>query len=239
MAKSDELPKIKNIPQHVAIILDGNRRWAKKRRLPAIEGHRRGAENLEKVFDFAKKMGVRYMTAWVFSTENWNRSEAEVNYMFDLFREKFKAYKEKFMKEKVRFIHIGRKDRIPTDVKESLIELEEDTKDFTEHTVALAIDYGGRDELVRAINKLIDEGKEVSEENIKKYLDTSEMPDPDLIIRTSGELRLSGFMSWQSAYAEYAFPEVPFPAFTEEEFTKVLQDYSDRERRFGGDSGKE
>jgi undecaprenyl diphosphate synthase len=236
MSKFSKLPKIENVPQHIAFIVDGNRRWAKDKGLPIIEGHRRGSENLEKIFDFAKKIGVKYVTAWVFSTENWNRSETEVNYLFELFREKFKAYKKKFMDEEIRFIHIGRKDRIPEDVKESLIELEEETKDFTEHAVAFAIDYGGRDELVRATNAIIEKGKEVSEESINKHLDTVEMPEPDLIIRTSGELRLSGFMLWQSAYAEFAFPKVTFPAFTEEEFTKVLQDYSSRERRFGGES---
>jgi len=238
MSSKDDLPKIENVPQHVAFIVDGNRRWAKGKGLPTIEGHRKGADNLEVIFDFAKKVGVKYVTAWVFSTENWNRSKAEVNYLFDLFRDMFKRYKEKFLKEKVRFVHIGRKDRIPEDVRDSLIELEEETKDFTEHTAALAIDYGGHDELIRAVNEIVDAKEEVNEENIKKHLDTAELPNPDLIIRTSGELRLSGFMSWQSAYAEYAFPETPFPAFTEEEFTKVLQDYSSRERRFGGDSKK-
>jgi undecaprenyl diphosphate synthase len=230
--------KIENVPQHVAIIMDGNRRWAKKRHLPGLEGHRKGAEVMEELFDAAKEAGVKYLTTWAFSTENWGRSKKEINYLFGLFRKKFDQYKEKFLKEHIRFIHLGRKDRIPGDIKEMLIDLEDVTKDFSEHTAVLAIDYGGRDEISRAATKLSEKGEKITEESIEKNLDTAGIPDPDLIIRTSGEQRLSGFMLWQSAYSELYFTDTHFPAFTKDELMKALQDYSDRERRFGGDSKK-
>lgn len=227
---------IKNIPQHVALIVDGNRRWAKKRKLPVFEGHRRGIDNLEKIFDFGREMGIAHMTAWVFSTENWSRDKKEVDHLFDLFREYVGKFRKKFMEKEVRFIHIGRKDRIAEDVRESIASLEEDTKHFTKNTVSLAIDYGGHDELLRAFKELSEAGEEITEENIEKHLDTRFVPHPDLLIRTSGELRTSGFMSWQLAYTEFYFPEVSFPAFTEEEFVKAIRDYSARDRRFGGNS---
>ncbi len=224
------------IPAHVAFIVDGNRRWAKKRMLPTLEGHRRGVDNLEKVFDKARELGVKACTAWVFSTENWSRAEEEVNYLMDLFREYIDKYTEKFLKEKTRFIHLGRKDRLSEDIVKRLTELEEKTKDFTEFSVALAMDYGGHDELIRAINKLNEEGKEITEENIENALDTKNLPPLDFIIRTSGEQRLSGFMSWQSHYAEFYFPEHPFPAFTPDKFVEAIEDYTRRDRRFGGDT---
>lgn len=231
-----EASEIKYIPNHVAFIVDGNRRWAKSKGLPSLEGHRRGIGNLEKIFDVCKELGIKYATAWVFSTENWTRSKDEVTYLFNLFREHVEKYREKFVKEQTRFVHLGRKDRMSADIVEKITSLEEETKNFTERTVCIAMDYGGHDEIIRAVNKLIDDGKEVTDENISNYLDTANIPNPDLIIRTSGELRLSGFMSWQSAYSEYYFPKVPFPDFTREEFLIALQDFSKRDRRFGGDS---
>lgn len=224
------------IPAHVAFIVDGNRRWAKRRMLPTLEGHRRGVDNLEKVFDKAKELGVKACTAWVFSTENWSRTEEEVSYLMDLFREYIDKYTEKFLKEKTRFIHLGRKDRLSKDIVERLNNLEEKTKDFTDFTVALAMDYGGHDELMRAIKKLNEEGKEITEENIEAALDTKDLPNLDFIIRTGGERRLSGFMSWQNHYAEFYFPQEPFPAFTPDKFVEALEDYTKRDRRFGGDS---
>lgn len=224
------------IPAHVAFIVDGNRRWAKKRLLPTLEGHRRGIGNLEKIFDKAKEMGVKACTAWVFSTENWNRSEEEVSYLMDLFREHVEKYREKFLKEKTRFIHLGRKDRLSKDIVEKIVALEEDTKHFTDFTVALAMDYGGHDELIRTIKKVQEQGLEVNTENIEKNLDTKDLPPLDLIIRTGGEQRLSGFMSWQNHYAEFYFPKEPFPGFTPAKFIKAIEDYTGRDRRFGGDS---
>lgn len=224
------------IPRHLALIVDGNRRWARKRGLPTFEGHRRGIENLEKIFDKAKEMGVEAVTAWVFSTENWNRDEAEINHLFDLFREYIKRYREKFMKEKIRFFHLGRKDRLPKDIVKELNSLEADTKHFEKHKVAFAMDYGGHDELIRTFKKVKEKGLEITEENIESNLDTAELPPLDFIIRTSGEVRLSGFMSWQNHYAEFYFPKKPFPAFKPDDLVEAIKDYTKRDRRFGGNS---
>jgi undecaprenyl diphosphate synthase len=219
---------------HIAIIPDGNRRWAKERGLPTLEGHRRGAENFEQLLTTTRELGIKYFTSWAFSTENWKRAEQENNYLFDLAREFTKRYKKKFLSEKTRFIHIGRKDRIPADVIATLDQMMEETKHFTDFTTIIGMDYGGHDELLRSINKVIAAGLPVTEENINKNLDTAGIPAPDLIIRTSGEQRLSGFMSWQSAYSEYYFPKVYFPDFGPEELKKAVDDFYHRDRRFGG-----
>lgn len=223
-------------PKHVALIVDGNRRWAKEKGFPTFEGHRKGIDALEKVLDTARGLGVRCVTAWVFSTENWARTEDEVKYLFGLFRSSLNKYRDKCLKEKIRFVHIGRKDRIEPDIIKALENLENDTIDFTEYTFALAMDYGGHDELIRTISKISEKGLPLTEENIENNLDTAGLPKIDFIIRTSGEQRLSGFMSWQSAYAELYFPNVYFPDFTPEEFKKALDNYAKRDRRFGGDS---
>jgi undecaprenyl diphosphate synthase len=230
--------KNKKIPTHIAIIPDGNRRWAKEHGLPSLEGHRRGANNFEHLIKKARELGIKYFTGWAFSTENWKRTQEENAYLFDLLRELAKKYKEEFIKEKMRFVHIGRKDRISDDIAKILQEFEEETKDFTDFTVAVAMDYGGHDELIRTIKKLEVKGLEPTKENIEANLDTKGIPMPDLIIRPGGELRLSGFMSWQCAYAEFYFPDVYFPDFGPEELEKAIDDYSERERRFGGDSKK-
>lgn len=240
MVKETHQSQEQNIdyPKHIALIVDGNRRWAKKKGLPTFEGHRKGVEAVEKVLDTAKEHGVKCVTAWVFSTENWARSKDEVEYLFGLFKSSIEKYKKKCIEEKIRFVHLGRKDRFDQDIRKSLEELEETTKDFTNHTFALAMDYGGHDELVRTLKKLKEKGLEPTEENIENNLDTAGLPKIDFIIRTSGEQRLSGFMSWQSAYAELYFPEVCFPDFSPEELKKALDNYANRERRFGGDSKK-
>jgi len=235
MEKDVDIPQ-ENLPKHVAIIMDGNRRWAKERGLPSLEGHRKGAENFEKILKTARNMGVKCISAWAFSTENWKRSEKEKKYLFDLIREMMEKYREEFLKEKVRFIHLGRKDRVPQDVRKIIEDLEEETKAYTENIVALAIDYGGHDELMRCFKTLKEQNLEISEENIEKNLDTAELPELDLIIRTGDVCRLSGFMSWQTAYAELYFSEKMFPAFGEKEFKKAIADFAKRERRFGGDS---
>jgi undecaprenyl diphosphate synthase len=220
--------------QHIAIIPDGNRRWAKERGLPTLEGHRRGAENFEKLLNTTRELGIKYFTSWAFSTENWKRTKEENNYLFDLAREFTKRYKQKFLNEKTRFIHIGRRDRIPVDVVRILQEMAEETKQFDSFTAIIGMDYGGHDELIRAVNKLVETGLPITEENIESHLDTAGIPSPDLIIRTSGEQRLSGFMSWQSAYSEYLFPKIYFPDFGPDELKKAIDDFQQRERRFGG-----
>ena len=234
--KSEEDKNLINYPKHIAVIVDGNRRWAKQRNLPTFEGHRKGVDALENILDAAKEKGIKCVTAWVFSTENWKRSQEEVTYLFGLFRTFTDKYKKKCLDEKIRFVHIGRKDRIDPDIRKSLEELEQLSKDFTEYTFALALDYGGHDELIRTFNKINEKGLEVTTENIEKNLDTASLPPVDLIIRTSGEQRLSGFLSWQCAYSEFYFTKTTFPDFTPEELKKALDDYAQRERRFGGDS---
>ncbi|MBW6441517.1 di-trans,poly-cis-decaprenylcistransferase [Patescibacteria group bacterium] len=222
------------LPEHVAIIMDGNRRWAKKRGLPAFEGHRRGALAFEKLVDKARKMGIKCLSTWAFSTENWKRSQEEVDRLFSLIEEMARKYEDKCGKEKVRFVHIGRKDRIPQTLRDLILKAEEDTKDFTEFTIVLALDYGGHDELLRSIEKIQGKGLKITPENIEKNLDTTSLPQIDYIIRTGGEQRLSGFMSWQCAYAELFFTDTYFPAFSPKKFEESIKEYSRRERRFGG-----
>jgi len=235
---SDNITNKNNLPKHVSVIMDGNRRWAKKRGLPAMEGHRKGANNFEKLVNEAKKMGIKCVSAWAFSTENWKRSKEEVDFLFSLIRKMSDKYEKKCIDEKIRFVQLGRKDRIPADVRDSLTDTEEKTKNFTDFTIALGIDYGGHDELIRTMKKLSDQKLEITPENIEKNLDTACLPQIDLIIRTGGEKRLSGFMPWQSEYAELYFTDVFFPAFGRKELAKALEWFSQRERRFGGDSTK-
>ncbi|MBI2414397.1 di-trans,poly-cis-decaprenylcistransferase [candidate division WWE3 bacterium] len=230
-------PKL-NIPNHIAFIVDGNRRWAKAHNLPSFEGHRRGFDNLEKIMDAARAMGVKAVTAWVFSTENWNRSKEEVTYLFDLFRNLSGKYKTKFLKENTRFFHLGRKDHMASDVVQTLNEIVEETKTHDGFTASLAMDYGGHDELLRAMKKMQEQGLEITKENLESCLDTALLPPIDLIVRTGGEKRLSGFMSWQNHYAEFYFPTKFFPEFTPEDLKIAIEDYSKRERRFGGDPTK-
>jgi undecaprenyl diphosphate synthase len=233
---SDKTQTEKNIPVHIAIIPDGNRRWAKEKKLPTLEGHRRGALNFEKLLDAAKEKGVKVMTGWYFSTENWERSEEENNYLFDLARKLTEQYKKKVYEEDIRFKHLGRKDRLPKDIVDTLTKLEEDTKDKTSFTVCIGMDYGGQDELMRTFQKLRDKDLEPTKENIEANLDTVDLPMPDMIIRTGGDHRLSGFMSWQSAYAEFFFAPQYFPDFKPELLKEAIDNYGSRERRFGGDS---
>lgn len=236
MQTADNIQSNMKIPQHIAIIPDGNRRWATQRGLPTLEGHRQGALNFEKLLDTAKEIGIRAVTGWFFSTENWRRTEEENKYLFDLARQLTKQYKQKVLKENIRFIHLGRKDRIPQDIVAELIDLEEKTKHIDDFMVGVAMDYGGHDELLRTMDKLKNSGLETNTENIEKNLDTQNMPMPDLIIRTGGEYRLSGFMSWQAEYAELYFSKLFFPDFGPEQLKEAVADFSNRDRRFGGNS---
>lgn len=235
-SKIDSQVNTANIPTHVAIIPDGNRRWAKQKGLPTLEGHRRGAENFEHLINKSRELGIKCFTGWAFSTENWTRTKEENDYLFNLTRDFTKRYFKKFLNEKIRFVHLGRKDRIPSDVVATMADMQEKTKGFESFTVAIGMDYGGHDELLRTLNKLKENNLEITAENIERNLDTGGLPNPDLIIRTGGEQRLSGFMSWQSAYAEFYFPKVYFPDFGPKELEEAVLDFSKRERRFGGDS---
>jgi undecaprenyl diphosphate synthase len=229
-----------DIPIHVAIIPDGNRRWAKENGLIKTAGHVRAGsyENLKALFDSAKKLGIKYVSFWGFSTENWKREKTEVNQILNVIEKGVDKLLKNVRQEKTRFRHIGRKDRLPKELIEKLERLENESKDFGENFVLLCIDYGGRDEIVRAVNKIIKTAGhlgDVEERTFSNYLDTKGIPDPDLIIRTGGEKRFSGFMPFQSVYSELYFTDVYFPDFDGKELKKAVEEYSNRKRRFGGD----
>lgn len=229
------------IPQHVAIILDGNGRWAKSKGMPRNYGHVRGAKNLEVICRDAWNMGIKYLTVYLFSTENWKRSKDEVDALMKLFRSYtktcIKTARENNMKVRV----LGDPTALEEDLQESLVNLTESSKNNTGLNFQIAINYGSRDEIIRAIRKLAQDYKDekitreqITEELFSGYLDTAGIPDPDLLIRTSGELRLSNYLMWQLAYTEFYFTDVPWPAFDKAELAKAIEKYNTRERRFGG-----
>ena len=222
---------------HVAIIPDGNRRWAKSKGFEESFGHyKAGAyENLEELFREGKKLGIKYMSIWGFSTENWKRSDKEKEGIFELIL----SGVEKFMKDagenQIRFRHIGRKDRLPAGLVSALKKLEKETEKYDKFNVQLCLDYGGRDEIIRAVNKALKAGaKSVDEKSFLGFLDTEGISDPDLIIRTAGERRLSGFMPFQAVYSEFYFSDLYFPDFGARELRRAVRDYGKRQRRFGG-----
>lgn len=225
----------KNIPVHVAILPDGNRRWAKERNLPTFEGHRRGYDVVNELVHTGHKLGVSIMTIWAFSTENWKRAQDEVSYLMRLFEMMIEKNLHEAHKEETRIIHLGRKDRLAGSLLKKIVKAEEETSRYSKHYLCVGIDYGGEDEIVRAIKKSAQIPGDWTAEKLFKSLDTAALPQPhvDLVIRTSGEQRTSGFMPLQTAYAEYHFSKVLFPDFNSDEFTKVIEDYSLRNRRFG------
>lgn len=226
-----------SIPTHVSIIPDGNRRWAKEKGLSGSLGHYKAGsyDNLEELFGEAKKLGVKYMSIWGFSTENWKRDKKEIEAIFDLVLKGVEKFRNDAEKNKMRFRHIGRRDRIPIQLRIALEKLEKETKNYSDFNVQLCLDYGGKDEIVRAVNRLIQSGvKKVDEETFSRYLDSQEIPEVDMVIRTSGEKRTSGFMPYQSAYAELYFSDVYFPDFDARELRKAIFEFSRRQRRFGG-----
>ena len=224
-----------NIPNHVAIIPDGNRRWAKEKGLNTYEGHKKGFDQLIKIAKKARKLGIKVFTVWAFSTENWKRTQEEVGYLMKLYEIMLDKYLNDALKDKVRIIHIGRKDRINENLKNKIINIEAKTKSFDKNYLCIALDYGGRDEIVRAISNVKDQISNIKENNFNKYLDTKDLPfpDPDLIIRTGGEQRLSGFMLWQSQYAELEFVKKYLPDYTDSDFENTIKEFSERKRRFG------
>ncbi len=225
------------IPLHLGIIIDGNRRWARERGLPAFEGHRQGYENVKKIADLCKQKGIKILTVYVFSTENWNRSKIEVGYLMKLLsRALNKNNVEKYHKKGFRLRILGQKERLSEDLQKETEKAEELTKNNNEMTLNLAISYGGRPEIIQAVRNIIKakiSDEKVDEELVSKNLWTAGMPDPDLIIRTGGEQRLSGFLTWQSVYSELYFTKIYWPAFTEKDLDEALLDYSQRQRRFG------
>lgn len=229
---------METIPKHIAIIPDGNRRWARKNGMKDIDGHMAGVKRTFELVEAAANLGVEVITFWGFSTENWSRDEGEVSYLMqDIFLKQGKHFIPKFQEHKARFIHLGRKDRLSKELVKMLTELEDSTKQYTDRTVCFAIDYGGRNEMLRAVKKALDSGvsiDDLNEDTFGEYLDTAGISDPDMIIRTSGEKRLSGIMPWQSVYAELFFVDDFYPDFTVEKFTKVVEEFGQRQRRFGG-----
>ncbi len=238
MAKKEEQSKI---PTHVGIIMDGNGRWAKKRLLPRAMGHSAGANNVEPMCKAAWDLGIKYLTVYAFSTENWTRSDDEVSTLMKLLKQYLIGCKEKCLKNNMRVRIIGDISRLTEDFQETIRDLEEYSKQFDGLQFQVALNYGGRDEIVRATRKIAAECKEgsldpasINEETFKSYLDTWEIPDPDLLIRTSGELRISNFMLWQLAYTEMYFTDVYWPDFDKKELEKALEYYANRDRRYGG-----
>lgn len=223
-----------NIPTAIGIIMDGNRRYAKEHNMPKLEGHRRGYDKLKEVVEWCKESGVKYLTVYAFSTENWNRSADEVDYLMNLIRTLIDKETKQAMKEHTRLLFPGDRSRFATDIQEGLTRSEEATKGFTDFTLSVALSYGGRAEIIDAIRRIPDGvQKTITEKDFARLLWTGDVPDPDLIIRTSGEMRLSGFLPWQSVYSEFYFTPTLWPAFTKEEFTKALRNYAARDRRKG------
>jgi len=224
----------KNIPTHVAIIPDGNRRWAKEHNLPAFEGHRRGYDIANELIHTGHTLGVLIMTLWAFSTENWKRTKDEVGYLMNIF-EMIEKNLQEAHKEKTRIIHLGRKDRLSDSLLKKITKAEKETYTYTKNYLCVGIDYGGEDEIIRAIEKASQIPGVWTKEKLFDSLDTAALPQQqvDLVIRTSGEQRTSGFMPLQTAYSEYYFSKLLFPDFNSAEFTKVIEDYSLRNRRFG------
>lgn len=226
----------KHIPEHVVIIPDGNRRWAKKHGLSPIEGHRKGLDTALKVVRDSKNLGVKILTLWGFSSENWSRPNTEVKYLMRLYTFFFKKYQDQLYREGVKFRWLGRRDRVPAALREILERIEVQTAKNNNYLLNICIDYGGREEIVRAVRKIITKKvkpSSVNEELISKHLQTSDLPNPDLLIRTSGEMRTSGIMSWQTAYTELFFSKLMFPDFSVTELKRAISDYSHRQRRFG------
>ncbi len=230
-----------NIPNHVAIILDGNGRWAKKRHMPRNYGHVQGAKAVEQICEDAWNLGIHYLTVYAFSTENWSRPDAEVAALMKLLRKYLKDAIKRSMKNNMRVRIIGDKTRLSEDIRKTIAELEEATKNNTGLTFSIALNYGSRDEMRRAMQKMakdIEAGNlsadDVTEEKFASYLDTAYLPDPDLLIRTSGEQRLSNFLLWQLAYTEFLFMEDLWPDFDRACLIRAIRAYNGRERRFGG-----
>ena len=230
-----------NIPQHVAIILDGNGRWAKSKGMPRNYGHMEGAKTVEKICEEAWKMGIKYLTVYAFSTENWKRPKEEVEALMKLLRNYMKSCLKTAAKNDMVVRVIGDKTGLDDDIREKIDELERASANNQGLNFQIAINYGSRDEIVRSVRKVMEdvkagkiEAEQMDEAMFDSYLDTAGIPSPDLLIRTSGEQRLSNFLMWQLAYTEFYFTDVPWPAFTKEDLEKAIEKYNSRDRRFGG-----
>ncbi|WP_312071150.1 isoprenyl transferase [Anaerotignum propionicum] len=230
-----------HLPKHIAIIMDGNGRWAAKRALPRKAGHKAGAEAFERLITDAKDLGIQHITVYAFSTENWKRSDEEVNAIMDLMRHYLKNSFQRFLKDNVRMHIIGDISRLDKDIQEQIQEIEEKSREKDGMTVHIALNYGGRDELLRSVQKITEKAlngqislPDITEETIEENLDTAGIPDPELLIRTSGEERISNFLLWQIAYSEFYFSDVLWPDFNKKDLLEAIYYYQNRERRFGG-----
>lgn len=225
---------MKHIPNHIAIIMDGNGRWAAERGLSRAEGHKRGAERIEEIIEACKERGVRYITLYAFSDENWNRPSDEVLALMQLLKHFLKSKRQGMIRKGVRFRAVGDIERLPSDLIKDIRETEEATKAGEKIMMIVALSYGSRQEICRAAEALAKKGMtEITAEVFAEHLDTAGIPDPDLLVRTSGECRISNFLLWQLAYTELYFTDVPWPDFSPEELDRAIESYSQRERRFG------
>ena len=229
-----------NLPKHIAIIMDGNRRWAKKRNLPVALGHKEGARTLEKIVRYANKIGIKYITVYAFSTENWKRTEEEVNSLMTLFQNYLDDYSKRADSENIKVKIIGSRENLSNKMIDKIEKCMERTKNNTGITFNIALNYGGRDEIVAAVKEIVQkvkqneiEIKDITEELISSNLYTKGQPDPDLLIRTSGELRLSNFLPWQLVYTEFLFVDKYWPDFSEADLDEAISVFQKRNRKFG------
>jgi Undecaprenyl pyrophosphate synthetase (EC 2.5.1.31) len=232
---------IRRVPEHVGIIMDGNGRWAKARGLPRLAGHRAGTKNLRRIIRAAANAGIKHLTFYAFSTENWSRPEEEVSGLMGLLGEFIETETPELHKEGARLLHIGHLEHLEPQLRQKIENAIQLTKNNTRIDVILAFSYGGRDEIVTAVRKIVAAGipaEEITQQTLSDSMFTVGIPDPDLIIRTSGELRTSNFLTWQSVYSEWAFPQVFWPDFDEAALDEVLKEFANRDRRFGGLSKK-
>ena len=236
-----EEKKLKKIPTHVAIIMDGNGRWAKKRNMPRVKGHYEGMQTVKKITKYASKLGIQYLTLYAFSTENWARPKEEVSYLMDLPEKMFMSFMPELMENNVKVEVIGVVEKLPENTRKAVEDAIEQTKNNTGLKLIFALNYGSKDEIVTAVKRIVQGAanneykvEEIDEQLISDNLFTKDTPDPDLLIRTSGEQRISNFLLWQIAYSEFIFTKVAWPDFVEEEFYKALLEYQSRDRRFGG-----
>ncbi|MBU1203116.1 di-trans,poly-cis-decaprenylcistransferase [Patescibacteria group bacterium] len=224
------------VPKHIGIILDGNRRWAKAKNLSSLEGHRQGFSNVKKITRYTYSKGIKILSIYAFSTENWNRSKEEVSYLMGLFKLLLTKEINALNKEGVKINIFGRISDFDDKLKKLIVQAQDKTSKNNKAILNICISYGGRDEIVRAVKKIVEQNipaNKITEELISQNLDSANIPDPDLIIRTSGELRLSGFLTWQSVYSELYFPKVTWPDFSEKDLDLALEEYNKRQRRFG------
>ncbi|MDD5606130.1 MAG: polyprenyl diphosphate synthase [Patescibacteria group bacterium] len=226
-----------DLPQHIAFVLDGNRRWARAQGLPTLEGHMRGMENIENIAQWCIEKDIKYLTMYAFSTENWDRSPEELDYLFNkVFVTGFRTYMERLAKENVKINIFGEIERFPEKMRAAIKQMVADSQNNTGLNMNFCLDYGGRAEIIRAVKNIVQEGivpEKIDEAVIANHLYSAGMPDPDLMIRTGGEHRLSGFLLWQMSYTEFYFPQICLPGFTKQDFEEALEWYASRDRRHG------